>query len=153
MKNIVYSVLFVIWCVVFFTMQVDYAIERRNKPNERREILADKIDSVARVDRHYFGLEKGEEISICFSEIYKQNNLERECFAVYYEGKGHSYSVDDEKMLCYGEYSILSADGKVSIRKNGEELLVRYPDGTVKSSSFIGVTSKSGYYPMLQELN
>lgn len=92
-------------------------------------------------------------IRVRFSEIYRHNNLEREYFAVCYGGKERSYSMEKTLVLYYGDYQIVSKDGKVSVKKDGEVLLTRYPDGKVETYSFLCFESRSGYYPALQALS
>ena len=70
-----------------------------------------------------------------------------------WRGEGNLEGEDD--LECGGAvyYQIVSKDGKVSVKKDGEVLLTRYPDRKVETSSFLCFESRSGYYPALQALN
>ena len=154
MKKYIFNAVAFVFFIVIILITVNTNKNRKEMEKLRTYVLADKIDSTARIDRHYYKVINDEiGIRVRFSEIYRHNNLEREYFAVCYGGKERSYSMEKLWFSIMGDYQIVSKDGKVSVKKDGEVLLTRYPDGKVETSSFLCFESRSGYYPALQALN
>ena len=161
MKKYFFNAVIFVCFVLIVLMKIDTYKNRKEIAalRDATPVLADKIDSTAVFSKHLFNLEGEDELGLhlVFSKEFLHSKPVREYFSVSYkdEGRyrGNSYSLEDTVVLYYGDYRIISRDGKLSVLKDGEELLTRYPDGTVKSSSFLSFESRSGYYPALQALN